>query len=105
MSRGEIINLKVYQRVVDDYNVMRKHDAVGLSEKILLELLRSGIHLIRILRVYKDRPAVVYFTTVSMFLKSDLTYEYIKGDKNKFVSFSNMIVHDRSRQKKIGDII
>ena len=101
MARGEIINLKVYQRVVNDTQIMRKYNAVGLSKEILEDLIKSGIHLIRILKVSDYEPTNVYYTTVARFLNSELNFEYIPGDINLFVPFAEMIPGKETRQKAL----
>lgn len=105
VPRGEIINLKVYQRIVDDYNVMRKYDAVGLSKEILLDLKSAGIHLIRILRISKVDNTKIYFTTVSAFLASDLKHDYIVGDTNLFMPFSDMLLQNVERQSNFKEVL
>ena len=101
MPRGEVVNLKVYQRVVDDGEVMNKYNAVGLSEKILLGLQHNGINLIRIVRVSSNHSTRVYYTSVGAFLSSDLKHFYIKDDLNLFVPFSKMIVQSQTRQARL----
>lgn len=96
--RGQVINIPVYQRVINEFEVMRKYDAVGLSEQILLNLKSKGVHLIRIVRMQKDAPTVIYFTTVAAFLVSSLKHEHLLGDINLFVPFSNMLVMRQERQ-------
>lgn len=101
MTRGEVINLFVYQRIVTDFEVMQKFNAVGLSESILLNLKQKGVHLIRIVRISPKFPTKIYYSVVDAFLNSNLKYEYIKDDINKFVPFSQMMLQTRDTQKTL----
>ena len=102
MSRIEIVNLRVYQRIVnEDVDVMRKWNAAGCSKAILFELKAKGVNLMRILRVTSGMPTRVYFTTTDKFLNSDLRHEFFEGDTQLFVPFSEMLLQNREEQKKI----
>lgn len=103
MTRGSVVNLLVWNRIVDDFEVMRKYDAVGISESILLDLKRKGVHLVRILRVSKTAETRVYFVPVDNFLSSSKKHTFLKDDVNLFVSFCDMLLlHKVSRQKKLS---
>lgn len=99
--RGEVVNLKVYQRVVDEYEVMRKWGAVGLSEPILYGLRNKGVHLIRIVKVSKVEPTKIYYTTVNRFINSDLKFLNGETDFQRFVKFVDMECQDYTTQKRL----
>ena len=102
--RGEVVNLKVYQRVVEEHEIMRKWDAIGLSERILLKLKKSGVHVIRFILISKTRPTSCFLTTVSAFLSSNLKHTYIQDDLQLFVPIRELVMQNIERQQTFKEV-
>ena len=100
MTRGQLINLKVWQRVVTDAEVMRKYDAVGISEELLNDLIKAGVNLIRVIRT-GVAGTVVYYCCPGQFFISGLKHEYIPGDVNYFLPFKSMLLQNTKTQTRL----
>lgn len=91
---GEIIQTTAYQKIVGSDHVMLKYNGVGISKDRLLLLQEKGIQIIRIVKINRNKPTEIYFSTVKQYLNSILTHKnrLLKNDNQKFVSFEDMVV-------------